>query len=96
MVWSSAADGLFVTYQQKGPNYGHRQIGFVSVSDGQLRPISRDTNSHATLTLSADGKTLATVQQKAVSNFYVLPGEGGTSPNVNPFVSDGEQIQHFN
>ena len=96
MVWSSAADGLFVIYQQKGPNYGHRQIGFVSVSDRQLRPISRDTNSHATLTLSADGKTLATVQQKTVSNFYVLPGEGGTSPNVNPFVSDGEQIQHFN
>jgi len=96
MVWSPAADGLFVIYQQKGPNYGHRQIGFVSVSDGQLRPISRDTNSHATLTLSADGKTLATVQQKAVSNFYVLPGEGGTSPNVFPFVSDGEQIQHFN
>jgi serine/threonine protein kinase len=96
MVWSSAADGLFVIYQQKGPNYGHRQIGFVSISDGQLRPISRDTNSHATLTQSADGKTLATVQQKAVSNFYVLPGEGGTSPNVSPFASDGEQIQHFN
>lgn len=67
MVWSSAADGLFVIYQQKGPNYGRRQIGFVSVPDGQLRPISRDTNSHATLTLSADGKALATVQQKAVS-----------------------------
>jgi eukaryotic-like serine/threonine-protein kinase len=95
MVWSSAADGLFVIYQQKGPDYGHRQIGFVSVSDGQLRPISRDTNSHATLTLSADGKALATVQQKAVSNFYVLPGEGGTTPNVSPFISDGEQIQHF-
>ena len=95
MVWSSSADGLFVVYQQKGPNYGHHQIGFVSVSDGQLHPISRDTNSHATLTLSADGKTLATVQQKAVSNFYVLPGEGGATPNVTPFVSDGEQVQHF-
>jgi eukaryotic-like serine/threonine-protein kinase len=95
MVWSSTSDGLFVIYQQKGPNYGLRQIGFVSVSDGRLRPISRDTNSHATLTLSADGKTLATVQQKTVSNFYVLPGEGGTSPNLSPFVSDGERIQHF-
>ena len=95
MVWSSAADGLFVIYQQKGPNYGHRQIGFVSISDRQLRPISRDTNSHATLTLSADGKALATVQQKAVSNFYVLPGGGGTTPNVSPFISDGEQIRHF-
>jgi serine/threonine protein kinase len=96
MVWSSTADGLFVIYQQKGPSYGHRQIGLVSVSDGQLRPISRDTNSHATLTSSADGKTLATVQQKAISNFYVLPGDGSMSPHVSPFASDGQQIQQFN
>jgi hypothetical protein len=32
-LWSSAADGLFVIYQQKGPNYGHRQIE-VSRWDG--------------------------------------------------------------
>jgi eukaryotic-like serine/threonine-protein kinase len=95
MVWSSAPDGLFVIYHQKGPNYDHGQIGFVSLSDGQVRPISRDVNSYATLSLSADGKALATVQQKAVSNFYVLPGQGGTNSNVSPFFSDGGQIQHF-
>jgi Tol biopolymer transport system component len=95
MVWAAAADGLFVIYQQKGTNYSHRQIGFVSVPEGQFRPISRDTNSHATLSLSADGQTLATVQQKAVRNFYVLPGQGSATANVNPFLSDGEQIQSF-
>ncbi len=95
MVWSPAPHGLFVIYHQKGPNYGHGQIGFVSVSDGQVRPISRDINSYETLSLSADGKALATVQQKTVSNFYVLPGQGGTNSNVSPFFSDGEQIQHF-
>ena len=51
MNWSSAGDGLFVNYQQKGPNFNRRQIGFVGLSDGQLRPISRDTNSYATLSL---------------------------------------------
>src|SRR5215472_7365709 len=96
MVWATAGDGLFVIYQQKGPNYPHRQIGFVSVPEGQFRPISRDTNSHGTLSLSADGRTLATVQQKAMSNFYVLPGEGSATANVNPFLSDGQQIQDFN
>jgi Tol biopolymer transport system component len=95
MVWATAGDGLFVIYQQKGPNYNHRQVGFVSVPEGQFRPISRDTNSHATLSLSADGRTLATVQQKAMSNFYVLPGEGSATANVNPFLSDGQQIQNF-
>jgi serine/threonine protein kinase len=96
MAWSSDGDGLFVIYQQKGPNFNRHQIGFVGLSDGQLHPISRDVNSYATLTLSADGKTLATVQQKAVSNFYVLPAEGSTSANISPFASDGEQIQFFN
>ena len=95
MAWATAGDGLFVIYQQKGPNYSHRQIGFVSIPDGQFRPISRDTNSHATLSLSADGRTLATVQQKAMSNFYVLPGEGSATANVNPFLSDGQQILNF-
>lgn len=96
MTWSSGGDGLFVIYQQKGPNFNRRQIGYVALADGQLRPISRDTNSYATLSLSADGKTLATVQQKVVSNFYVLPGGGSTSADVPPFGSGGEHIQFFN
>jgi eukaryotic-like serine/threonine-protein kinase len=96
MTWSSGGDGLFVIYQQKGPNYNRRQIGYVALADGQLRPISRDTNSYATLSLSADGKTLATVQQKVASNFYVLPGQGSTSADVRPFASSGDHIQYFN
>jgi len=68
----------------------------VALADGQLRPISRDINSYATLSLSADGKTLATVQQKVASNFYVLPGEGSTSADVHPLASGGEHIRYFN
>ena len=98
MEWSSTGDGLFVTYEQKGANLGRSQIGFVPLSGsaGKVLPVSRDTNNYSTLTLSADRKTLATVQQKAVSNFYVLPGDGSTSPSVNPLVSDGDHIQQFN
>jgi len=96
MAWSSAGDGLFVIYQQRGPNYNRRQIGYVALADGQLRSISRDTNSYATLSLSADGKTLATVQQKVASNFYVLPGEGSPSADIRPSFSGGEHIQFFN
>jgi serine/threonine protein kinase/Tol biopolymer transport system component len=96
MMWSSSGDGLFVVYQQKGPNYNRRQIGFVALADGQLRAISRDTNSYFTLSLSADGKTLATVQQKVASNFYILPGEGSASTDITPIGSSGERIQFFN
>jgi Tol biopolymer transport system component len=96
MTWSPGGDGIFVIYQQKGPNFNRRQIGYVSLADGELHSISRDTNSYSTLSLSADGKVLATVQQKIVSNFYVLPGGGSTSADIAPFSSSGEHIQFFN
>ena len=96
MSWSSGGDGLVVNYQQKGPNFNRRQIGYVGLADGQLHPISRDTNSYATLSLSADGKSLATVQRKVVSKFYVLPGEGSASADIGPLASGGEHIQSFN
>jgi eukaryotic-like serine/threonine-protein kinase len=104
MQWSTAGDGLFVTYRKKGPDLARIQIGFVSLpggqasdgSDGQVQPISHDTNTYSTLSLSADGKTLATVQQKAVSNFYVLPAAGSTAPDAAPLSVDGVRIASFN
>ena len=96
LQWSTGGDGLFVAYQQKGPDYARSQIGFVSLPDGHLRPISRDTNSYSTLAVSADGKTLATVQQKAVSKLFVLPGQGDTSGTATPLAIDGEHIAFFN
>jgi len=96
LQWPPGGDGLFVTYQQKGPDFNRGQVGFVSLSDGRVRPISRDTNSYSTLTLSADGKTVATVQQKALSNLFVLPGEGSMTPTASPLVVDGEHISQFN
>ncbi len=96
LTWSPSGDGLFVIYQQKGPAFTRRQIGYVTLADGQVHPISRDTNSYATLSLSADGKTLATVQQKVASNFYLLPGEGSPSADMAPWPSGGDQVQYFN
>jgi eukaryotic-like serine/threonine-protein kinase len=109
MQWSPAGDGLFVTYRQKGPEIARIQIGFISLpggdfpggsdgkdAHGQIRPVSHDTNTYSTLTLSADGKTLATVQQKAVSNFYILPAAGSASPDATPLSVDGVTIASFN
>ncbi len=96
LQWSAGVDGLFVIYQQKGPDLGRMQIGYVSLSDGQVRPISRDTNSYSTLSLSSDGKMLATVQQKTVSNLFIVPGQGSASAMSNRLVVDGEHVSSFN
>jgi serine/threonine protein kinase len=96
LQWSASGDGLFVIYRQKGPNVGRLQIGFLSPSDGQIRPISRDTNTYSTVSLSGDGKTLATVQQKAVSTLFKLPADGGNSASATPLMVEGENIGTFN
>jgi len=49
-----------------------------------------------TCLLTADGKTLATVQRKDVSNFFVLPGVGSQSSETSPFDSGGERVAFFN
>jgi Tol biopolymer transport system component len=48
----------------------------VSHSGGQIQPITRDTNEYDALTVSADGKTAATVQVRTAYSLSLLPGAG--------------------
>ncbi len=91
LAWLPDSRGLIATYQQNASFVARNQVAFVSEPAGQLRPITRDTNNYQTLTLSADGRTLATVQQRLTNTFYVLPAAGfiGDAPNSAP-----TQVQH--
>ena len=94
--WLPDGRGLLSLYSRKGPDYYQRsQIGFVAEGADQLQPITRDTNSYATLTLSADGKTLATVQTKSTQNLYVLTAAGSQSPTANPVLPQGQNVYGF-
>ena len=95
MQWAKDGEGLFVTYHQKGPASTRQQIGFFSMSDGEIRPISRDTNSYSSVAIAGDGKTIATVQQKPFSSLLLLPADGN-SANASPVVVEGESISNFN
>ena len=84
LAWLPGSRGLVATYQPNATLYARSQIAFVSEPAGQFRPITRDTNNYQTLTVSADGKTLATVQQNATQTFYLLPAAGFTGNPPNP------------
>ena len=87
LVWVPDGRGLIVSYTGRSMGFGMGlpggQIGFVSYPDGQFRTITNDTDHYLTLTLSADAKTLATVQTKGLFDLYVIPAAG---TNVNPPV----------
>ena len=76
LAWMPDDRGLVVSYQNNGTPLARAQIGLLSTRATDFRPITKDTNSYRTLTLSADGKALATVQEKATRTLYVLPAGG--------------------
>jgi len=95
LKWPPDGSGLFVNYQQAGPNFQRAQIGFLPIGGGALQPITRDTNSYSTLTLSLDGKTLATVQVKTAQNLYLVPGTGSQAAELPAVLPPGEYVSGF-
>ena len=95
LKWLPDGRGFLALYSQKGPDYYQReQIGFFGPS-GAFHPVTRDANSYATLTLSADGKTLATVQTKTAHNLYVMPGTGTRAEEPAPLQIHGQNVARF-
>jgi eukaryotic-like serine/threonine-protein kinase len=82
--WLHGDRWLMLLHAERGPNFGSPQIGEVSVANGKFYPLTRDTNSYFTLTLSADGKTAATVQVKTTDtlNLFSALGQGIQSAAV--------------
>jgi eukaryotic-like serine/threonine-protein kinase len=83
LAWLPDGRGLLVLYQD-ATEADRSQIGFVAYPSGQFHAVSRDTNDYQNLTLSADGKTFATVQSKTAGNLYLLPGAGGQAGAPSP------------
>jgi eukaryotic-like serine/threonine-protein kinase len=78
VLWLPDASGMLALY--RGPRNAFRteQIGFVPARGGAdaLREVTKDTSSYSTLSVSADSRSIATVQQKFFTELYVLPASG--------------------
>jgi eukaryotic-like serine/threonine-protein kinase len=86
LAWMPDARGFLATYQDKLSPIDRNQIAFIANPSGKYRAVTKDTNNYETITLSADGKTLATIQQKTARTLYLLPREGfaGSPPAAAP------------
>ncbi len=76
IYWSPNGRTLFANYMQSGTNTEWSQIGFLQDTGRDIEPITRDTSIYETLTLSADGRTLATVQERSYAVISVLSKVG--------------------
>ena len=88
--WLPDARGLVTQYQDLRAGLNHNQIGFVSYPGAEFHPITKDTNSYESLSLSADAKTLTTVQSKRLFTLYAVPS---TIDGANPPTPAVPQLQ---
>jgi Tol biopolymer transport system component/tRNA A-37 threonylcarbamoyl transferase component Bud32 len=97
MVWLPDGRGLLTVYYNLylGPLPSHSQIGFVSYPEGSFHTVTNDTNLYSTLTLSADAKTLATVQVQNSREIDLLPGTGRGRPVAVPGIPQREALSGF-
>jgi eukaryotic-like serine/threonine-protein kinase len=77
LVWFPDGRWLLAVYGARGQSFSRQnQVGMFSYPDAKFHTITNDTNNHYTLTLSSDGRTLATVQDQLISEVQLLSGSG--------------------
>ncbi|MFZ0312032.1 MAG: protein kinase [Candidatus Korobacteraceae bacterium] len=93
--WSPVDRVLFVVHGQTGANGIKAQIGFLRETGGELEPITRDSNRYATVTVSADGKTLGTVLVRSEATVFVLSDTGHDFAGPRPVLSQANDFDDW-
>jgi serine/threonine protein kinase len=95
-VWAPDGRGIFVAYVPRGEHLSvQTQVGFFSYPDGAFRPITNDLTSHNSLSLSADGRTLATVQKETSTQIVLMPPNGAGPLTPVPGIATRETLPSF-
>jgi serine/threonine protein kinase len=63
-AWLPSSNGIIVNSRQIAVGSLKSQIGYMNFPDGELHPLTADTNDYEGLSLSKDGKTLAAIQSR--------------------------------
>jgi Tol biopolymer transport system component len=72
-LWLPDQSGILVVASGRDSNFNRSQIGIISYPQRVYRPVTNDTNSYPSISLSTDGKTIATVQSQYVGTLQTAP-----------------------
>ena len=92
-VWLPDQSGILVVASGRESNFNRSQIGIISYPEGVYRPITNDTNDYPEISLSADGKTIATVQSQYVGTLQTAPYE--TAGAGKPVTISSASAHHY-
>jgi serine/threonine protein kinase len=94
MQFSPDGHTLFVNFRQR-PSLMRGQIGFLRSAGGDIEPITRDSNTYTTLTLSADGRTIATVLARSYATISVLSNAAREFGEPRALISQSKEYDEF-
>jgi serine/threonine protein kinase len=95
-AWAPDGRGIFVAYVPRGEHLSvQTQIGLFSYPDGAFRPITNELTDHISLSLSADGHTLATVQRETSTQIVLMPPSGAGPLTPVPGIATRETLPSF-
>lgn len=74
IAWMPDSSGLFLQVRSQASNF-RKQIKFQPYPSGELQNVTNDLNEYQDITITADGKSLATIQEQQSLGVYI-----GTAP----------------
>ena len=95
LSWLPDRRGLMAIYDTRLGYIEHPQVGFIANPAGKFRAITNDTSNFQTLSLSSDGKTLATVQQENTETLYLMPAQGFSGKPPEPARAQSKEAAMF-
>ncbi len=93
LTWMPDNRGLMVVYSERSAGFNRFQIAFVSFPDGQFHPLTNDTNGYHSVSISADGKSIAAMQRQDTNFIALLPPTGRGNATQLAGVPSNEQIR---
>lgn len=84
-IWLADKSGLLVTLSNS--REFQSQIWRIDYADGSLRQITKDLNSYSSLSATADGKNLLTIQQDYLLSIWTVPID---NPALAKRVTEGK------
>jgi Tol biopolymer transport system component len=95
-AWVPDGRGIFVNYVPRGEHLSvQAQIGLLSYPDGSFRPVTNDLTDYSSLSLSADGRTLAAVQKETSTQIVLMPPSGTGPLKPVPGIATRETLPSF-
>ncbi len=91
LAWTPDGRGLLVNYRSSGSN--NRQIGFISYPAGRFQSLTNDTHGYRTLSVSADGKAMVSIQGQESDSVSLQLATGNGTPTAVPGLPNQVEVR---